>query len=175
MDIRDWLALLGVMTGLVGAIAVAFSSGVTWLEYRRGGSIVKIKGRRGWTLMNAAPPYKENQPYTSVTVYNRGRRPTIINQVGEAFLFKSGGGIYSDSMIYGPRNLEEEGATDFLAEEKVGKKRPAVGYFYANTRSGRSYRYYPNTRVVYWLSLPIRKSHRLYKKITDKKAKSKRD
>ena len=157
MDFKDWLTLLGVLTGLVGSTAVLFSSAIAFFAYRRDGAIVKIKARQGWQILNAQPPYSSDKFYTSVTVYNRGRRHTVISQVGESFLLKSGGGVYSDSMIYGTRKLDEEGATDFLAEEKPNVKRPKVGYYYANTRAGKSYKYYPNTRIIYWLFWFIRK------------------
>ena len=174
-EFNQTIALLGVITGLIGSASALLASSIAVLTYRREGALVKIKVRNGWQLMNAAPPYSEDKLYTCMTVYNRGRRHTSINQVGESYLIKSGGGIYSDSMIYGTRKLDEEGATDFLAEEKPGEKRQKVGYYYANTRAGKTYKYYPYGKVIYLLCLPMRKAdarkNKLEKQSKDKVSK----
>jgi len=175
LDLKDWLALLGVITGLVGSASALLASSVAVLTYRRNGPIVKIDVRKGWRLINASPPYSDKKIYTGITVYNRGRRHTTIAQVGESHLLRSGGAIYSDSMIYGSRKLDEEGATDYLVEEKPGKRRPLVGYYYATTRSGRTYRLFPYTPIVWLAAYPFRKVDSFQHRRSRKALKKKKD
>ena len=167
-DLKNWLALLGVITGLVGSLSALLASSIAVMTYKREGAVLKIQVRKGWRLINAQPPYSGKKSYTGLTVYNRGRGHANISQVGEVFLIKSGGGIYSDSMIYGTRKLEGETSTDFLVEEGK-RKEETVGYYVARTLSGKECRLYPYTRFVFWFFYPSRKIHAFLDKRRTKK------
>jgi len=164
MSVQDTITVIGVSTGLVGATAALLSSLIGYLTFRHEGYIIKVVGKRGWKLINAIPPYSEDKRYSVITVYNRGRRLAHISKVGESYLLSSGGSIYSDSMIQGATQVDEDGARDYLGEENPKHPRPTTGYYYAVTRSGRMFKYYPHTRFAYWLCYPVRKANVLFVK-----------
>jgi hypothetical protein len=161
MTTTDIITLSGVLTGLVGTSSVLLGSIVSYQTFRQEGYIIKLVGKRGWKIMNAVPPYSEDKTYSVVTVYNRGKRAANISKVGEGYLYSFGGSIYSDSMFYGPTRVDDDSARDYLGEENPNKKRPTTGYYYAVTQSGKMFRYYPYTRIIYWLCYPLRKIRRL--------------
>ncbi len=68
-----YIALWGAITGSISLLVLIF----TFLRDR---PIIKITYKEGWKIMNAIPPYKEGVSYTSISVFNKGRRAIRIEK-----------------------------------------------------------------------------------------------
>ena len=106
----DPIAVLAIIIALASLI-------VSILSIVRDRPKVKIAIKNGWLIINPQLGYKKDTPYFGVSVSNAGIRPLTIASVGGKHLKDGGGFIFSDSMIYGSKELTQGKSTDCLVEQ----------------------------------------------------------
>jgi len=146
LNITETVALWGGLTGSLSLI-------ISYFAYKRDDLDIRLELRKGWKIHNS-PVDDPNKLYSSLSVYNRGRRPVIITQAGYSYLKINGGAILSDSMIYGKSELKEGAGVDFLIDEEQLGKISEISYFAAYDAAGRTYKMYIApfySRFFYWL------------------------
>lgn len=151
--ITDLTALWGAITGTAGLIMAAFSFIVAYLAYNRDKADVKLTMTKNWTITGALPftGYDRNATYLCISVANKGRRPVTITKVAAIFLKMQGGFIFSDSMIYGSRELKEGKSVDNLVKQNETNL-SEISYFAAYDAVGNTYKLYQAPlilRVIY--------------------------
>ena len=119
LTITDLAALWGAITGTAGLILATFSFIVAYLAYNRDKADIKLTLTRNWKITSVLPftGYDRSATYLCISVANKGRRPVTITKVAAIFLKTQGGFIFSDSMIYGSRELKEGKGVDNLAKQ----------------------------------------------------------
>lgn len=166
----------------VAAFAVIVSLAslfVSIVAIRRDRPKVYIRVKRGWELVNPLPGYSENTPYFVVSVANRGVRPVTIGSVGARYLKENGGFIFSDSMIYGSKELTQGKAMDCMvkmSDYEVHEKKEGILGISVSDITDKSY-FKPlspiQKRMVYWFVRKWKaKKFKQSKAKKDKKPKS---
>lgn len=144
ITLTDLLAFWGTLTG-------TFALTVNYLTYRRDRSDIKVDIKKNRKIYKS-PQHDPNKTYFVISASNVGRRKVTINQAGWVFLKKTGGVIYSDSVIYGAVELEEGKTKDWVVEQsKVNFTE--ISYFAVYDAIGNTYKKYIAkwySRFFYW-------------------------
>jgi len=151
---------------------------VSIIAIRRDRPKVYIRIKRGWELVNPMPGYSENTPYFVVSVANRGVRPLTIGSVGGRYLKENGGFIFSDSMIYGSKELTQGKSMDCMvkmSDYEVHEKKEGILGISVSDITDKSY-FKPlapiQKRVFYWFVRKLKaKKHKYAKAKKAKRAK----
>lgn len=120
IEVEKTTLILSIDPVALIAVLIAMSSlVVSILSIARDRPKVKITMKKGWTLVNPQPGYKEDVPYVGISVINAGIRPVTIASVGGKYLKDTGGFILADSMIGGSKELSQGKRLDCLMEESL--------------------------------------------------------
>lgn len=150
-SINSSVTLTTDLLAFLGSVAGTFALAVNYLTYRRDRSDIKVEIMKDRKIYNS-PQYDPNKTYFVISAKNIGRRRVTINQAGWVFLKKNGGVIYSDSMIYGPAELEEGKSKDWVVgQDDVDFSE--ISYFAVYDAIGNTYKKYVASwysRSFYW-------------------------
>ncbi len=145
LNLIDLIAVWGAITGSAGLV-------FTYFNYKRDQADIKLTFTKNWKIIGNHP-YDPKETYASLTVANKGRRPVTITKTAGIYLKNKGGFIFSDSMIYGSRELKEGKSADFLTKQKDLDLKN-ISYFAAYDAVGNIYRLNMSPfykRFIYWL------------------------
>jgi len=97
-DVVAWYAVI------VATVGIAVNGYSAWRDRAR----LLVTARAGYRVTPGPHPYSPEKLYLSVPVANRGRRPATVEKVWLTTKGKKQGGLLlSDSILGGPRKLEE--------------------------------------------------------------------
>jgi hypothetical protein len=167
ITLGDLVAFWGAITGTA---AIVFS----YLNYRREGIQVKVDVKKDWKVLHS-PSHDPNELYTSLSIYNKGRRTVIITKAAYVFLKVNGGAILSDSMIYGSKELKEGKVVEFLMKQSQ-LDFSDIEYFAAYDAVGNTYKknYAPFYKRYFYKFLHVTRI-RKKKKVSELKKKKQSD
>jgi hypothetical protein len=148
LSTSDWIAItggiagvLGGLAGILGAIVSGIAAYITWLMFKRDRADIKLQFDKDREIIGPSVKlrgYKPNTLYIYLSVINKGRRRITIDNTGVKYLKLKGGFIFSDSMIYGSRELNEGKRVDYLAEQN-DIDFSNISSFYAKVSIGNTY------------------------------------
>jgi len=147
-------AIWGAVTGTAGVLISLFSLLVSYLNFKRDRADVRLDFQKDRQLIGQLlHGFKPHTNYICLSVLNKGRRTVTIEKAGATFLKEKGGLIFSDSMIFGSRELREGKRIDFLTEQE-GLNLDDINSFEAYDSVGNVYRkHYASwyRSFYYWL------------------------
>lgn len=147
----SFVSIATSLTGLIGAITGLASIWITYLNYSRDDSKIKVRAFKRMSQMT--PGVKlDKKTYLVISAANAGRRPITLNKAAFVSLKSFGAGISSSSMMFGHQKLEEGKSVDYLMEDE-GIDYSDVCYVAVYDTVGNEYRHYLAPwykRFVYW-------------------------
>jgi hypothetical protein len=124
-----------IISGLAFFISCV-SALIAWLNYKRDNRKVILRLYKNQIFLES----KDKNEYTILDIYNGGRRPLIITNVGYQFLKKKGGAIFREFInIQGDLTINEQKHYSFKIQQN---KICDIAYFIVCDSSGRSYKIY---------------------------------
>ena len=146
ISLTDVVAFWGAITGTISLV-------VAYFTYKRDDIKIEVDVKKGWRVINS-PDHNSDEDQVVLSVANKGRRPVTITKAGYVFLKRNGGVIWSDSMIYGSRELLEGKSADYIMSQKKIEDFSEISYFAAYDAIGNAYKKYVTPfyiRGFYWL------------------------
>jgi hypothetical protein len=128
-DVVAWYA------AIVATISVAVNAYGAWRDRAH----LVVTARAGYRVTPGAHPYSPEKLYISVTVANRGRRPTTVSHVWLLLKGTKEMTLLDDSFLQGSRELKEGTSTNYLLDQNLIRPEN-VKYVYAGDQTGRKWR-----------------------------------